>query len=367
MGEWYKAVLDVIGKSENWAAYRTVVILSPAERTEEIEQMFLAAARHHADKTAFQYCEWLLRAIDDVELLPLLTEERGEQVLPYGRVAEEAKRRARATRASRAMKLYVKLPSAKGEKDKVPTLIETKRALLNEITTWWQETKDEDEADRIFEFLRGLPVWREEETKLGRFDLIRKATSTAFPVARLERHLLRLVVGCRTSHLEEKGDEIAQILAIGRARNTNVGKTAWDIRVTQPLKECSEAAWPLLESYAAVVAAFDAEVRELLDIMYKKDPFGGGRSLWLNLGGQGYSGALQITYPALGELLVDITLKLAWNSHPDEAWVDDRFDEVKEQIRKWREKHPKISMRLRFAVFREYDKKPAFMRERDFK
>lgn len=360
----YIRVTEAIADSKDWALHTLLKDLKPIDQIKKIKEVFLAACKKRDDKFALQYFKWLLNAVDDAKLIPFLEKERNDEVLPYTEEVKKAKTDARINRAKIARELYNKLPSSsKGTAQQfiaqdetipvdvdIPTLLKTKRAILTEIAEWWGETEDEKEADEIFDFLNDIPTQFDEEVKI-KLDVIRKATRSEFPVPRLTRQLLLL----QPEEFPREGD-IAPILAIARARNRRLNIAALEMSIVQHMEECTKASFQLLENIAKKISIFDAETRELIEMIESSHDI---------------YGKTQVSYSDVNTIKVLIEQKCRFNwcrDRDDDKEFYEQFEKARDKVVEWKKKYSNRKVELVLNTRGEYDResdKPRFSRKQN--
>jgi len=371
--EEYENVLDVVKRGGNWALYTMLTGIHVLNRAERIKEVFRTACNENDDKSALQYFSWFLKAVDDENLLYLVSEDGDSKGLPYSDEVKKAKLNAQATKTRMTMELYNELPTygvgqarefiAEDETKLVnvdiPVLLKTKRAMLTEVAEWWGTTKNEKEADKILDFLCQVPTPFEEEEKM-RLDVIRKATHLNFPVPRLTRQFLSLAPPAEGFYDERSKRNIARILAIARTRNKDE-KLFQELMVMQYLQGCSEGAFQFLENIAKQLAIFDAEIRELKEMM---QPTG-------EIGFPGVYGEIQMSYSDINSLTVFIKQIRLTNIplESEKKLYKQKFEVAQKIVLQWRKEHSKRNVKLVLIVKEEStdeSSKPIFSMNRTF-
>ena len=191
MNERYKSALDLVKEQGRWGLYHQIIPLKPAERIDKIEEVLRIAAKGKDDESTNKLFVILMKAIDDIEVIPFTEDNDGYRVISgHIRKIEEARSRARSARVQKAKELFEKL-SEKSEfsgyiGEVGPNVPKTKKAILKEIASWWNETKDETQADMVFSFLKDVfPHLRIPALEKDFLDVIRDATGDGFPTERL--------------------------------------------------------------------------------------------------------------------------------------------------------------------------------------
>ena len=377
MSEQYKTAKDLVEDAGNWGVF----VLAKAQKTpaqvpEILAEVFLDAAFHHDDETACQLSQWLMKAEEDVILIPLLKEgDRGRKVLPHdlGPLSEEMRQVARA-KAKRAMRFYEDLPTFsdgtiwvlhshdEGHQEQVQksTLLETKRYLLGVVARWWCDTEDEEEADTLFEFFLNAPTRFNEEVEMLE-KVLRNETGHDFPVTHLGRHISTLAPeGIPDYNLRDQ-IKILKILKLAWVRNQDGAQMGSIARALLPLQiiEASNEAFILFASLALRVAELDEQGQEIRDLLQWKD----GRKHSNRFGGE-----VSVFYPTFTSIEFSITFIRGDLEAED---LHAFFDQAKTTAEDWRKSRkerdlptPRI-INLKFILVPRYEsgKKPETFRE----
>lgn len=256
-GARYTTLIKELSESKQWAMLQLLEGKDHDAQLEEMRRLFLVAVGQRDDEQARSYFRWLMRAVDDTHLADFLETKGKWTVFKRDDGLTEANENRCRCRAAEAMRLWSRVPEKGVGKRRVqvtenesyledcdaPTLLETKKAVLEEVTRRWRETKDEDEADSMFDLIVGVGSRFEVEHKMLE-TVVREATGHGFPSIRLMRCYLRIA-----GKMERYGcglqNRIAQMLAIGWARNSNPDDLAQIFSAVQPLlKEKRDPAYP---------------------------------------------------------------------------------------------------------------------------
>lgn len=395
-GERYTSLLEELGNEREWALFHLIKIEGRLGlRINILDNCFIEAYSRRDDDRAKAYFNFLMKGVEDALLRPLAEEghdgwPRGDGkekclVLPFSKRKEidAAKEKTEKGKAALAMRLYPRLPLSEGtyiveyiaqdETKMVPsrkaTLLKTRAAILEIIAARWRNTKDEDEADVLFEFLWNLKTHWPEERDV-RYAAMKNATDREFPISRIERHI-GAHLDPRTVYREEKS--IPALLAAAWMRSWDgVARVAVGARVTRALFGVSYAAFALTERMAACAREMDSEVVALASLLgYPSREWLDSSDFFRNIH-QGFG----IQYPGLGSVIVttethDSTDGLGSRGRLDEETLHDRFGKSKAIVEKWwgdnRENSQIRGLTLRFERYpRHDDKKPDFIREAHF-
>ncbi|MFA5092134.1 MAG: hypothetical protein WC483_06340 [Candidatus Paceibacterota bacterium] len=291
-----------------------------------------------------------------------------------------------AARAVEAMELWKLLPEKRTEKVPVrvseddferracdfPAMLVTKKALLNEIIRRWCDTKDEEEADRLFSFVRIFGMqrsvrWFEEEQKIF-MDAIRDGTGIRFPSERAARHYLEIDRTRRNKGFFGFFDferEFGRMLAIAFMRNSTDEQRAKAMQVALPVLDASDEAVAALAKIATNLAEFDRKIHGLLVALG-----------WSRFNS---SFAVKREFPENGAARVILTLE--YRAHEfygfystttgrqfDENKAHDKFNQLSQTVEGWGRENGCGPMTLVMVVPNEYKPdEPLFRRERTFK
>lgn len=367
----YVDLLKILWQENNWGLLTLFISSTPEERVEKMKKIFLTACKERDDKAAEKNLFLLLIAIDDTHLLPLTKEEKGVKRIEdscYNKKVKKAEENSQKEKAELLMSLYEQLaPSQKTvvrqtvtQDDTIlvdissPALLKTKEMMLNIIAERWRNTEDMDEADKLFDFLMNIPTQFDEEKKM-RMDVIRKATDSQFPVTKLTHHILQLLLkGVPEKSWSESKygvNKIISILAIARARNQNLEATRKEMAISHTLYGCNEAAYDFTNDVAKKIAKFDAEIKELQEMMQPThkpgDPYV-----------ESIQGEINISYTDANTAVVTITnassngvyVSLKFKTPEEEYHA--QFEEIRDLVIKWREKHPDRKLEVTLNIIK---------------
>ena len=369
--EVYKTVLDAIREEGEFGAYHTLKPLSPENQIPQIEAMFLDAVEAHADESALRYLNWLRHAFDDRECILLAREGKngGMVVESYSREVAEAKERAQKARSYYFMPLYEKLPQSRArnkESSEFPTLLETRKAMLTAIADWWRETDDAEETLTFFEFLVSIKTRFKEEDSII-LDVVRAATNESFSPHRLELCLLRLQSEeCRPNRdsRTSRQSEVGKILAIARARNSDMKLWIRDARISQSLGDLfNESAIGVLEAdMISRLKALEDASQKLIQKMQPTDGHG-FRS------GPGIRGNLGLRYLSLKAIQVTFGISLNFQElRESKEVIEDEYSKACQFVREWKKAEGRgISACLRVHKVKEFSSEEEMVFEREFK
>ncbi|MDP3957187.1 MAG: hypothetical protein Q8Q10_01660 [bacterium] len=191
-------LLSLLTVAKAWSALGVIRDKTPAERTVFVVETFKLACISHDDEYALQWFGFLLQAIqaeEDVQEKPTETDWQVKQ-----KAKKDSEIRVILAQANSARTLYAELPRFRAgtgrewvDQDETrpvpmdfPTLLKTKRAMLNVIAKGWSGAPTDEVADEFFKFL--LQVERtarfsDEKKLVG--EVVREITDSTFPVARI--------------------------------------------------------------------------------------------------------------------------------------------------------------------------------------
>lgn len=363
----YETLDKLVEKGRFWAICREFKYIKLEMHAKYLEDILRICIEEHDDEQIAQYFLWIMKALADNEFVPLLEQTKDMIFLPSTEEVYAAMVRARTARTAKAMELYPLLPEVKTEKVHQkydddpytvgkPTLLETKKTILTEITRWWRETKDEEEADRLFDFLisvegkmnKGI-LTREEDKKIIH-EAIRAATDHGFSPNRLVRCFLKIVPPGTPEH-KTHSREIARMLAVAWARNSELDRLSLHFCNTNPLCDCSPAAFNFIGSIASDVVALDRAARKLKLAIHPEGSY--LREI---------PGDIDIGYPTISSLRLAITIKS--DDCFEENTGHDYFLKAEKHVKQWKKDHSLISVHLSLKVNSKHDKKQLFSRER---
>ncbi len=372
--EVYLTLVDLLTMEKDWTIHK-IISGSTSEKSQrvQLEDLFLYVADHHDDEKAIKYWRYLKHCLHDIELLQFTKNDEHPKtvhssiVLPSTAETREAESRAQANCAEKAIGLWKKIPRSKVGKlwtgtsgkeyvnENFPTLLETKKALLIEIANRWRDTKNEQEADELFEFFIFLKLQHGENKLL--IDAIRKATDSHFPVKRLSRCLAHLVFppsegGSIGSSFRI---EFEKILAIAWARNMDFKDLANIVRATRPLFGASDNVFDLLEHYSYEIAPLREAVLRLL-VSMKGEIHGDLRQIY---------GDIEVFYPSEKYAVITITKEVKKGTlySFEESDCHSQFETAREHVLIWLNEFPNYSICLELSIKNEYDGRRLFFRK----
>jgi len=367
--EAYQTVLDVVIEEGGFGDYHTLRSLSPEKQILQIEAIFLHAVEAHADEFALRYLDWLRHAFEDKECISLTEEGKngGMVIESYSKEVIEAKKRAQKACSHHFMPLYERLPQFRvgGHREPIefPTLLETRKAMLTAIADWWRETDDAEETLTFFEFLFSIETRFKEEVSII-LDVIRAATNEKFSPHRLELCLLRLQSEeCRSNRdpRTSRKFEVGKILAIARARNSNMQFWIRDARISHSLGDLlDESAIEVLEVEAiSRLKALEDASQKLIQKMQPRDRDGFSS-------GPGIRGDLDLRYLSLKAIQVTISMRL--NFRESKEVLEDEYSKACQLVREWKKAEGRgISISLRVYKEKEFSSEQEVAFEREFK
>lgn len=387
--EKYETAIDLAKKYGFWGLPQTAMDSNLDHITPYmVERVFIAASEAFDDESASKLFTVLMRALDDNKLIPF-TEKKGDHRVIFHssrrKEIEEARLRARSMRVLKAMELFKKLPDDSDiGRIAVP---ETKKAILKEIAFWWRDTEDEEEADKIRDFLKDVfscfPLQSLKDNFLN--EVIKKATDKEFPTERLMRHFVCLVPsGVSSYHCQH--DAMAGELIRAWARNSDLLEVSRIFQAVHPLikhfrmsqSDNPGSAFDFLERLSSGVVDLDRKAQELKRAMKlglgslvsltdaEKRHFVGLREQ----GFEGVPGEIKITYPELNHLSVLVEARsevgpfsISFDDEQGHAW----FEIANKHVLRIKQKYPRVKIDLKLVVRSRYDyegRKPLFERSK---
>ena len=173
---YMESFVDNLIFSGHFEAYKTLKDLDPLQRVDLICKWFDLACEKNNDEKGQLFLDWLIQAWVD--------SDENRSYLSLG-----------SCRAKAVQKMYFRIPVSNGVSFWMPN---TKEKALLSISTCYHSTKNEEEADELFDFLCSLkPSYDNEEIKMH-LDIFRKATEITYlksgspSDSRLLRHFLRI-------------------------------------------------------------------------------------------------------------------------------------------------------------------------------
>lgn len=326
------------------------------DRRAVAKEFFGEMVRCGDDKGAAAAVNWIMQATEDIHLVPLLGDD---MTGPYVKNVDAVEHGVDRDRAGEAMGLWDFLPDSRDEKVRVPingdrdtelrsvdapAFPVTKRTLLMEIVRRWRKTDDEEEADRLFDFLCGLKLKHAEDRELLEKTVREEGTigylddngriTMPFPPQRAARHFLELM-----RRKLEKGSRyrceftgLARLLSIAWIRNGKEDQRMNWMRAVLPMFASSDAAFDALQGCASELAALDAKVEVLLKELKGNSPFNSCRIRVRY--GRGREVTVSIEFPSAtfnGFFATSNTGQFDANR------AHDRFEALVGRTRQWRE------------------------------
>ena len=364
-----------------WALCVLLKKLSPHQRAQKLEEIFLKAAERQDDKAALAYFSLSIENFHDIEIASLREEKGDEKPMFSQAEVEIANLSAEKASTLKTMELYGKLAGFRMGKNwkviceaksqqatrKEFTLLETKKAMLAKVASRWYDTKDEEEADYCFQFLYGaieLAKLHEEDELLQK--TIRETTSKGFPLNRLVRHILLLPLPDSFRGKNHKVEAMRTTLAIAWARNSEASNLTALFRSVQPVLAIAQQGWQsdasgaleLLGRNANEIARLDASAKELMKLMQP----GGWPA-------DKVPGQIKISYPDIDRISILVEVEVDPIHHRD--WKpDDKghewFELARDHVLKWCEQYRRLKVSLKLLVNTKYGDKPSFVREQNF-
>jgi len=365
MEEKYVGFMDALLEQKEWAIYQLMLTnTEPLGRQNALQNLFLKACDGDDDECAQRLFSWILRAVEDDALESVVEQKSGRKFLPSTDEVSMRKLVAKKTRAGLAMALYKRVQeiiagnaAAKRKFDSPgPRLLQTRKCILTEVSQWWRETSDEEEADILLKFLLNIdsPFPEEKEVKT---DVVKQATDFRFPVRRLTHQFLLVAPFCE-NRLYTTNDNIVRILANARNRNNPIKAIVQELQVIQHLEGCSEGAFNYVDKVASKIAALDNEAKELAD------------TLNANRFDFPTIPSFSFSYPeGTAYLLVTLTQKTQFdvNMKTISAEENRRFEHVCSIVRVWAKKRiHSVKVQMFFKKEFPSDSKPQLFRSDHF-
>jgi len=360
-GERYETLYDLLGHQHE-PAVRHLVGSSPyADREDLLHDLFDDLVAYHDDETACRCFGWIVKASEDWLLQDHLEDKDAKR---QGRVrifrrpkdCELLERRREQLPSAVALKRWPRLP-AKGkgscrvqdteneshlEDCDVPTMLKTKKVLLEAIAERWRDTKDDVEADTLFDLiLSAADACRFEEERKMVESVVREATGSGFSAIRAVRFYLLLTrelvrkdrFGCGLRH------QIAKTLAIAWARNCQLEDQAQVFGAVWPLlKERRDPSFPefdYMRRTAVKVSLLEEQLTSLRERLNPNSLFGGRQVRFLFL--------------SPTAILVTETCQAGYG-RLDENRLHDRFGELRDLVEGWRKDFPTVNVTVRLEV-----------------
>jgi hypothetical protein len=219
----------------------------------------------------------------------------------------------------------------------VATLLEIRAEVLSTIAKRWRDTRDEQEADKLFDFLITETKSRfPEETKVL-LGLLRETTNAIFPVVRLTRHYLLC------ANRPGVNEEIANILAIARTRNSP--DVFAEFALVRHLEGCSQVGRRFIEEFAAKAGSLDRDAISLWDTVqssHERSYFGKrimcGEVSW------------RFSVDDLNAIIMTITLAVRREFDDLQGFGESQFELAKTRALKWKEGHPDRKVILYYNI-----------------
>jgi hypothetical protein len=340
------------------------------EQIAKLKNLLLTnASLHHYEVTAFLW-EALLHAVSDQMLAPLFRENK----TPSGRIVisvpgaymsgSETKMIHQAHRqqcAILAQEIYSAIPAFEEVKEwdgriqentivKQSTLFDTKKALWNEVASWWRDTPDEVESLALFDWLLGLGIALKPEPK-ALAEIIR-VHSGGMNNDRLLAGIMRIKQYLDNRHvLEENGtwkrlrcldihDWLSSLLHAW-VRGQKPKDVADQLAPLAGLASYGPMAWDLLRKTAGPLEDFCAKVRLLQDFIKPPDQYScifGGMVRTV------------VRYEKVGEVIVEMDHRVTCRGPYDLDSSDKHLVEASRILGDWLADHQSLSPEFRLIV-----------------
>ena len=371
----YKNVSDVVYEMGDMTLYYHLRSFTPEKRLEDLERILLLFLGDHKDKESATILNFLVKAVDDVEVTPLLLFDDGGKY--YDNEDEEVKKvfkNARKNRVSKMMEIFQELLGLGSQLHHM----KVKEMIYKEVVSWWRMTKDEEEANKAFEFLLEVNSkldLHEEIVLLHK--IIRDETDAGFPLDRLITCVVyasSLATGISTP---QNAKSFLRVLAHGIVKSRKIPMISQVIGAVQPITGCCSCdpsdnshdieALKLLEKYASEISKLHTRVQELKRVMN----IGGGFGSWEEiefLKKQGYEfvyGKIQFSYTDSNTIKIsveDIPEKIKGYIEGEDG--HNQFDNIKKHILRWKKENPDMNVRvtIKLVVKRKYTQEIVFER-----
>jgi hypothetical protein len=343
MMEQYMTVLQLAKDAKDWPLVSLLQGTEAKEWCTVLGSIFERACENRDDQSAVRYFGMWMHATDDALLEPFTKPAKDGCVIEGSwKEIVEAQAAAISNRAESAERAWYKMPHV-GD----PILLETREAILTEIAYQWRGTLDEEEADKLFDFLTCAAPMHKEEYKIL-IGVLRKITNPSFSPERLTRHFLRYY------RRQNRMSEIANVLAIGRTRNAL--DLANEISLVQYLHGCSDAAFRFAEEFVSNIGLLDRAALVLHRTV---------QSEWERRGDREDDGILQgrveVDFQSLDTLT--LTIHQRHNKEDVQDWGHGQFELARARVQSWKEKHPNISVQLTLIIRGTFFEDIVFTRE----
>ncbi|MFZ2626507.1 MAG: hypothetical protein WAX81_02375 [Candidatus Moraniibacteriota bacterium] len=322
----YKSLDQLAWERQNWAVCQMIEKLNSAKRIEVMKAIFVRASHGLDEIRSIEALEFFRAALYDSVLIPLLVRNgEGARSLPVNADTMTAKGIAQSALTKALMQLYAKLP-LRSQAAK-PTLLESKRWMLQEIGKSWRETEDEELTNEICLFFANIEVPQKfNEEKKMILDVVRNVLQEGFSVSRIMSQIILIPTPMRTSRLDL---EIKQILAVARVRNKmrgNLPSSSLEIdremRILQQMDGCSTGAFDYIAGISKEIRAFDVQTRELAAMIIKANS-----SFWAS--------SVLVTYLNPRHIIIDENVFVS-ESRYQESVMNERFKCSKSKILAWK-------------------------------
>jgi hypothetical protein len=356
----YQTVLDLAISFKDWAAHQLLEQTAVEARPALLEELLIAIGRAHDDDAVSKYVDLLQRALEDVVLLPLLTPDTVGEVIAYNACVG-----VRQEYVQRTTQILTKLPTDREEnyggsrgKELKAVLLNSRGKMLEKICTRWRETKDEEEADQILEYL--LDLSRTWGPRFRFNDLIetavKKATDQSFPIPRLMRYLTTQCLP----------DTLQRHFALALTRNTEPRQFATILQVGELLATRSAEAQAYAEVVATDIDALDRSM-DVLRACFTTEHAARRRVERASVGDvyrwPSLSGELRVVYTANA---IELTLSQSWrqlDKPNDENSFHEWFEFVAKHVERWQRMFPR---RVKLTVVATEHTAVKFDRAKDF-
>lgn len=232
MKEKYKTAFDLAKEMNSFVICSMISGKEPKWTMGYLMDVFNFCVKENSDKDAKDVFAVLMKCVEDIELLPFVGQDgrlsRGDDV-------SLAEITARKAQAAMAMKMYNDAVGFHAKR-----FPETVEEMIMVIASQWKGTRDEEEADKIFNFLVFVFVdfyQAKGKDVLGK--IIESIVDLSFPIMRLVRHTICFILNEKgyTSFSGGAEEEIFRVMKAGWMKWIGSKNFARILRVFQPLFE----------------------------------------------------------------------------------------------------------------------------------
>jgi|GEM_PF-4605578 hypothetical protein len=323
----HKTIRDVLNEESEIELQTALATTSPEQAVEFLRKAFDCSLRLRDGKRSTRIVGYLLHAIEDVELHPVMNidgswnfyadDKEGTKRI---KTQQGLARTKRAREALRTIEAFVNVPS------------ETALFLFREAAEWCYLTPDEIDADSLFELL--TKTFRDIANHGGGpnlkdlCDVLKGVTNEEVSRERLARHFLvlkRMATNECYQELDHNSDLsfIGRVLAAALARKNTLEETARGLMLTEQLNGCTESIFLFL-------------VKNVIPVARKLDEAGLDlERMFLNSPTAALSEVITVGYASLSEISVIVATKERMST----TVLVERSDALRAQIKEWQKGH----------------------------